>query len=631
MALLGSSRLWRSWRQDHHRRQRLAWLALLGGVATVANLAVIPLAFGIQFLPGSVLAVLGVLMFGGWGIPIGVIASLVTIHLWGHPWAVLIFSGEIIWLHLYLLICQGQNSRRDRRWPIHPSLARRRDDGGIILADISFWLLIGIPMVIVFYGYVLRLDSASVTAVALKQAVNGILNAALGFVLYLLIRSRMPGPDEARGLSILGVSFSAILMAIIIPSLALTRAISQQLEYAAEHGEYVKLQMVSHSVLSLPLDNLHALALSLKGDHSRIAIARWDQGRLVYCSDPPLFDRLRKDYRPPAQAEIQVPHQQLGLLIHRHEPALLKTWLGGFWLHDQSRSRSGVHQRVLVVEPARELVIELQRQSSRLIGMLAGVVLIGALISELLGRLIAAQFMLVLHPGRRRAGQRELLASSVSEVRPPLPMLSETLISELNSMVRLINNRIANNNRLTQALRRSNQKLAASKLELEKLSTTDPLTGCFNRRELQRRLNEEIQRSNRSGIAFSCLCIDVDHFKAINDSYGHVIGDEVLRRLADTIGGRIRSTDCLCRSGGEEFTLLLSCSDRQAALSLAEQLRSSVASLQIPAENDSIAVTISIGVAAYRPTQDLAESLLRRADLALYRAKAAGRNRVEGD
>lgn len=631
VALLGSSRLWRTRHQVRNRRHRPAWVALLSGVAAVANLAVLPLAFGIQFLPGSLLAVLGVLLFGGWGIPIGVIASLVTIHLWGHPWAVLIFSGEIIWLHLYLLICQGLNSRRDRRRPNHPSFARRKDDGGIILADISFWLLIGIPMVIVFYGFTLRLDSASVTAVALKQAVNGVINAALGFVLYLLIRSRIPGPDEGHGLSILGVSFSAILMAITIPSLAITKVISQQLEHAAEHGESVKLQMVSHSILALPLDNLHAMALSLTGDRSRIAISRWDQGRLVYCSDPILFDRLRQDYRPAAQGEIQIRNQPFGLLIHRHEQALLKTWLGGFWLHDQSRTRSGVHQRVLVVEPARDLVVELQRQSSQLIGMLAGVVLIGALISELLGRLIAAQFMLVLNPGRRRAGQRDVLATSASELRQPIPMLSETLISELNSMVRLINNRIANNNRLTQALRRSNQKLAASKQELEKLSTTDPLTGCFNRRELQRRLNEEIQRSNRSGVPLSCLCIDVDHFKAINDSYGHPIGDEVLRHLADTIGGRIRSTDCLCRSGGEEFTLLLSCCDRQAALSLAEQLRGSIASLRIRAENDWITVTISIGVAAYRPTQDLPESLLRRADRALYRAKAAGRNRVEGD
>jgi diguanylate cyclase (GGDEF)-like protein len=196
-------------------------------------------------------------------------------------------------------------------------------------------------------------------------------------------------------------------------------------------------------------------------------------------------------------------------------------------------------------------------------------------------------------------------------------------------MVRLINNRITNNNRLTQALRRSNQQLAVSKRQLEKLSTTDPLTGCFNRRELQRRLDEEIRRSGRAGTALSCLCIDIDHFKEVNDTFGHPSGDEVLRRVAVSLGGRIRSTDCLCRSGGEEFTLLLSCCNATAAIAMAEQLRLAIAAVEIPTAAGMISVTISLGVTGYRPGRDDAESLLSRADRALYQAKALGRNRVE--
>jgi len=617
----------RAWSGARRHRHRLAWVGLLSGLAAAANLVVIPLYFGIQLLPGSALAVLGVLWFGAWGVVIGGSASLVTIHLWGHPWAIIIFSLEIAWLYLYVATSEHINRHGRHTRGISHSLARRKDDGGIILADIVFWLLLGIPLVVLFYGYILKIESASVMAVALKQAVNGVINTATSFVIYLLIRSRRSASGKNPGLSILGVSFSAILMAITIPSLALTKVVSHQLENAAETGQYTKMHLIGSAALALPRANLDAMATSLTGTRSPIAFARWDQGRLVYNSKPALFDRLDRDFRPGKGDDIQ--HKDLGILVNRRDHALLKTWLNGFWIHEQSRRQAGVQQRVIVVEAARDLVVELQRQSARLIALLASVVLVGALVSELLGRLIAAQFTMVLNPRRNRlrAGWDGL--PSRAEATGMLPLLSETLISELNSMVRLINNRITNNNRLTQALRRSNQQLAISKEQLEKLSTTDPLTGCFNRRELQRRLDEEIRRSGRSGTPLSCLCIDIDHFKKVNDTHGHPCGDEVLRRVADSLGGRIRSTDCLCRSGGEEFTLLLSCCNADAAHAMAEHLRLAIAAIEIPVEAGMLSVTISLGVSGYRPGSDDADSLLSRADRALYRAKALGRNRVE--
>jgi len=623
----GPSCLRRAWSGARRHRHQLAWVGLLSGLAAATNLVVIPLYFGIQLLPGSALAVLGVLWFGAWGIVIGGIASLVTIHLWGHPWAIIIFSLEIAWLYLYVATTEYINQRGKHSRAINHTLARRKDDGGIILADIVFWLLVGIPLVVVFYGFILKIDSASVMAVALKQAVNGVINTATSFVIYLLIRSRLPASGKAPGLSILGVSFSAILMAITIPSLALTKVVSHQLENAAEAGQYTKMQLIGNAALALPRANLDAMATSLTGAHSSIAFARWDRGKLVYSSTPALFDRLDRDFRSGKGDDIQ--HKDLGILVNRREHALLKTWLNGFWIHEQTRSLAGVQQRVIVVEAARDLVVELQRQSARLIAMLASVVLIGALISELLGRLIAAQFTMVLHPRRHRLRPGRDNLPGRSEAPGTLPLLSETLISELNSMVRLINNRITNNNRLTQALRRSNQQLAISKRQLEKLSTTDPLTGCYNRRELQRRLDEEIQRSGRSGTALSCLCIDIDHFKEVNDTYGHPSGDEVLRRVAGSLAGRIRSTDCLCRSGGEEFTMLLICCSAPAAIAMAEQLRLAIAAIEIPIEAGMVSVTISLGVTGYRPGSDDAQSLLSRADRALYQAKTRGRNRVE--
>ena len=109
------------------------------------------------------------------------------------------------------------------------------------------------------------------------------------------------------------------------------------------------------------------------------------------------------------------------------------------------------------------------------------------------------------------------------------------------------------------------------------LSTTDPLTGCYNRRELIRRLNEEIARADRQEGELSYLCFDIDFFKRVNDTYGHAMGDAVLVNVADAIRSRLRATDCFCRSGGEEFTILLPNCSSEAGRNYAELQRLGVA------------------------------------------------------
>ena len=153
----------------------------------------------------------------------------------------------------------------------------------------------------------------------------------------------------------------------------------------------------------------------------------------------------------------------------------------------------------------------------------------------------------------------------------------------------------------------------------------DPLTGVFNRLAYNEQLEQEFHRWQRFGNPLTFVIWDVDHFKQINDAYGHAVGDEVLRHIAAQLSSRLRSTDFVARYGGEEFAMLLPGADAQAALQLAEQIRQSIAETAFSLGEAQIAVTISCGIASFQPG-DSAQSVFKRADHALYRAKQAGRN-----
>jgi len=163
--------------------------------------------------------------------------------------------------------------------------------------------------------------------------------------------------------------------------------------------------------------------------------------------------------------------------------------------------------------------------------------------------------------------------------------------------------------------------------ELQAQAFRDPLTKAFNRRQLHVAIDEEIARSQRSEECFSLLLIDADHFKAINDQYGHESGDQVLKQLVDVLSGGIRRTDTLARWGGEEFTILLPGARCANALRVAESLKARVN--QTPFDV-SRPVTVSIGLAEYK-NNETADALIRRADRALYKAKENGRNCVVAD
>jgi diguanylate cyclase (GGDEF)-like protein len=164
---------------------------------------------------------------------------------------------------------------------------------------------------------------------------------------------------------------------------------------------------------------------------------------------------------------------------------------------------------------------------------------------------------------------------------------------------------------------------------LRKTSVTDPLTGAYNREFLQHRLPAELAHARQHGRPLSVAMIDVDHFKAVNDRYGHEIGDRVLEEVASRLRGAIRRHDLLVRYGGEEFLVVLPDADLHRAREVGERMRQNLQGSAIRIEDErDIEVRISVGVTE-QVEEDDATTLIRRADTALYTAKGRGRNRVE--
>lgn len=172
--------------------------------------------------------------------------------------------------------------------------------------------------------------------------------------------------------------------------------------------------------------------------------------------------------------------------------------------------------------------------------------------------------------------------------------------------------------------------LKESNRELERLSLTDPLTGLANRRHFFETLERHFEQHRRTGMPLALVMLDIDHFKRINDSYGHQGGDQVLAATAALLGNHMRQYDLAARYGGEEFTAILPEVPLAEALNVAERLRLEFCRLLFPPPLTTLQLTVSLGVAAL-PSPGLSDvdHLIEAADSALYRAKRNGRNRVE--
>ena len=186
---------------------------------------------------------------------------------------------------------------------------------------------------------------------------------------------------------------------------------------------------------------------------------------------------------------------------------------------------------------------------------------------------------------------------------------------------------------VTAELQRTKRILTVKETELkaviaqaDEVSDTDALTFLPNRRQIISDLQKEVIFADRYVTAVSISMLDIDHFKKINDTYGHTVGDEVLRTLGNELRDHIRYPDTIGRYGGEEFLIVLPHSTRKAASEQAERLCRHVRSVRIKSGEEEISVTVSIGVAQYKVQKEDWEIFLSRADAALYRAKNSGRD-----
>jgi diguanylate cyclase (GGDEF)-like protein len=198
----------------------------------------------------------------------------------------------------------------------------------------------------------------------------------------------------------------------------------------------------------------------------------------------------------------------------------------------------------------------------------------------------------------------------------------------LMALLYAVTSRLREEQRHKEALEREKIELTHMREEMRHYAENDDLTGLSNHRIITDRLAEEVERSRRERTPLSVILADIDHFKNINDSFGHVVGDRVLKEVAGIFRQSVRTYDSVGRYGGEEFLIILPGSDFESAHSRAEQLRRAVQAAHIMDGETLVRATSSFGVASGFPGKDQAEAVIRIADAALYEAKRNGRNRV---
>lgn len=201
----------------------------------------------------------------------------------------------------------------------------------------------------------------------------------------------------------------------------------------------------------------------------------------------------------------------------------------------------------------------------------------------------------------------------------------ESLGENFNQMVQRVNEL---NSDLNRKVEERTAALNQAVLELEEMSRRDPLTGVYNRRHLQEQGAIEISRSLRYELPLTLVMFDVDHFKSVNDTYGHGVGDEVLKAISSYVQQQLRVTDLFARTGGEEFCLLTPGSDMEGTNKLVERLRVALGEMEHCAGGKTLRVTCSFGIVAMESQNATLEGLMQQADEALYQAKREGRNRT---
>ena len=250
------------------------------------------------------------------------------------------------------------------------------------------------------------------------------------------------------------------------------------------------------------------------------------------------------------------------------------------------------------------------------LGLVAALVLVVTAVAFQMGRSIVV-------PLRRLIRAADRIAAGDLEVR-----LSATRRDELGHLTQVFN-------QMTDRLRRNHAEIMATNEAMQQqnqvlktLSITDSLTGLYNRSKLDSILTDQLARFNRNHRPFTLLMLDIDHFKTLNDTYGHVAGDEILTAVARILLQSIRSIDYAARYGGDEFIIILTETSAELGWKTAERVRTQVEALHPTVKGSAISLTVSIGIVESQPEDIMPTEVFARADHALYEAKRAGRNRA---
>lgn len=231
----------------------------------------------------------------------------------------------------------------------------------------------------------------------------------------------------------------------------------------------------------------------------------------------------------------------------------------------------------------------------------------------------------IVRPLKRLSGDAGKVASG--DLNVDIPVHGN---NEVSYLTQVFNHMVSSLRRGQAEISQAHEALIEKNRELHLLSITDGLTNLFNRKHLMDLFDMEMARTRRYRIPFSVMIADIDHFKKINDTYGHLAGDAVLRRIADSLRHVVRECDHVGRYGGEEFLIILPSSDADGAMQMARRIREQICQERFYNDGNELSMTISVGVAQCTDGEDSVEAILSRADTALYQAKANGRNQVIG-
>jgi len=602
---------------------------ILGALAVAANQFGFDLFYGARLYLGSASAVLALLLLGRSGLWVGAASILLVPRLWAEPQVGIVLLAELLWLFAFLHLGGDRGDRLEQ--------------GDVVLADVLFWIVIAVPLECLLFGVLANADLSGVLDQSLVRAINGSLNTIIAVAVLVLVRLVQSRRGRPGCVSLQGLLLISLLALTLFSSMLSLAVVVRQLDHELidDHlARFRQLALTSAVLDSDALDDLAGLRRQQQSPLDFQVINR--QGKLIYDSNPTLFQTLAARYVEPAASVARQPQvdEPLDLLVPVESRPSPPSALRGYWLYQSSEDQdlrpgglSGSlpdRMVVVVVEPARSSIRDLQTQSSRAIRLLALLVLLAVIAARSLSRFVVQQVPeFPILQGFRADDHRSASTAELESVAGfQLPGNFKSDLRELQPLLQALRSRGDMLFNLRESFRRSESQRHRLEMEVGRLNIIDPLTGCFNRRELYRRLDHELRLSDREERELTFLCLEIDHLRHIHDSYGQDVYEEVLRRVAQELRHRSRTTDVLCRLGSEQFGLLLTACDTESAEKVAQLLSDVVRTLEIRREGSILAVTISVGVASLQSGKDDPDSLITRAQSALYRAKAEGRDRI---